>query len=144
MAWFSQNKGFAPPVEFDEHPQNQYILDVLLNVAADSSSGPKDKHGHSSVPAGVRACGPGDKGEAMIIPVLLATVDKISAIRVHVPKDLRPSSARDTLWKAVLETQKRFEGNVTLLDPVKHMKINDSMFKDLVWVCMESFPGLFS
>lgn len=86
------------------------------------------------MPSGVRPCAPGEKGEAMVIPVLLATVDKISAIRLHVPKDLRPLTARETLWKAVLEVQKRFNASVPMLDPVKNMKISDKLFQDLVWV----------
>lgn len=129
-----QNKGFAPPIEFDEHPQNQYILDVLLNVSSDSVSGPKDKHGNSSVPTGVRPYVEGEKSEAMVVPVLLATVDKISAIRLHTPKDLRPVAARETLWKAALEVQKRFESSIPMLDPVKNMKISGKLFEDLVWV----------
>lgn len=70
----------------------------------------------------------------MVIPVLLATVEKISAVRLHVPKDLRPLNARETLWKAVLEVQKRFAASFPMLDPVKHMKISGKLFQDLVWV----------
>ncbi|KAF8316179.1 antiviral helicase [Clavulina sp. PMI_390] len=127
-------KGLAPNPEFDDHPQNQYIIDVLVNVHLNSSSGgPKDKHGNSAVPVGVKPCAPGEKGEPVILPVLLATVDKISSVRLHAPKDLRPMSARETLWKAVLEVQKRFNGAFPLLDPVKNMNISDKMFQDLVW-----------
>jgi len=70
----------------------------------------------------------------MVIPVLLATVEKISAIRLHVPKDLRPLAARETLWKAVLEVQRRFAASFPMLDPVKNMKISDKLFQDLIWV----------
>lgn len=140
----NKNKGFAPPPEFDDHPQNQHILDVLLNVSAQSTSGAKDKHGNSSVPSGVRPCAAGEKGEPMVLPVLLSTVDKISAIRLHVPKDLRPLPARETLWKAVLEVQKRFEGKLPMLDPVKNMKISDKLFQDLVWVRFTCSRSLIS
>jgi hypothetical protein len=70
----------------------------------------------------------------MVIPVLLATVEKISAVRLHVPKDLRPLATRETLWKAVLEVQRRFAVSMPMLDPVKNMKISDKLFQDLVWV----------
>ena len=63
----NKNKGFAPPTEWDEHPQNQHILDVLLNVSPQSTSGPKDKHGNSSVPSGIRPCAEGEKGEPMVV-----------------------------------------------------------------------------
>lgn len=75
----------------------------------------------------------------MVIPVLLATVEKISAVRLHVPKDLRPLAARETLWKAVLEVQRRFAASMPMLDPVKNMKISDKLFQELVWVCRNQF-----
>lgn len=101
-----------------------------------------DKKGLSSVPTGIRPCADGEKGEATVIPVLLSTVEKISAIRLHVPKDLRPLATRETLWKAVLEVQKRFDV-IPMLDPVKNMKISDSLFSDLVWVRIWSPPRLY-
>lgn len=80
---------------------------------------------------GIRPCPPDEKGDPLVIPVLLATVQKISAIRIHVPKDLRPLSTRETLWKSVLEVQNRFKDSLPMLDPVKNMKISDKMFADL-------------
>jgi ATP-dependent RNA helicase DOB1 len=91
----------------------------------------KDKTGHASVPNGIQPCLPGERGEPVVIPVLLSIVEKISAIRIHVPKDLRPLSARETLWKSVLEVHKRFPDGLPMLDPIKNMKISDKMFVDL-------------
>lgn len=91
----------------------------------------KDKTGHASVPTGIQPCPPGERGEPLVIPVLLSTMDKLSAVRIHVPKDLRPLQARESLWKSVLEVQKRFPGGLPMLDPIKNMKISDKMFVDL-------------
>ncbi|KAF9511630.1 hypothetical protein BS47DRAFT_1372965 [Hydnum rufescens UP504] len=126
----NKNKGIPPPADFDNHPQNQYILDVVLNCATGSAA-MKDKTGHASVPNGIQPCLPGERGEPVVIPVLLSIVEKISAIRIHVPKDLRPLSARETLWKSVLEVHKRFPDGLPMLDPIKNMKISDKMFVDL-------------
>ena len=81
-------------------------------------------------------CPPGQKGEPLVVPVLLSTLDGFSLIRIHLPKDLKPLQARETAWKAVLEVQKRFEKGIALLDPVEHMKIKDDKFKQLVKVCL--------
>lgn len=68
------------------------------------------------------------------MPVLLSTIESISSLRLFVPKDLRQESAREHLWKSVLEVQGRFPNGLTLLDPVQHMGIQDQKFKDLVKV----------
>jgi ATP-dependent RNA helicase DOB1 len=117
-------------------PHEQYILDVLLNCATGSSSSlPKDKSAvTTTTPGGIRPCKSGEKGEPLVVPVLLSTVDAISHIRIYLPKDLRQPQARDTVWKSVLEVQKRFPDGIALLDPVENMKIDDGKFTDLVKV----------
>lgn len=66
------------------------------------------------------------------MPVFLSTIDAISHIRVFLPKDLRQDHARDTVWKSVLEVQRRFPDGITLLDPVQNMDIKDDKFAALV------------
>ena len=84
-------------------------------------------------------CPPGQKGEPLVVPVLLSTLDGFSLVRIHMAKDLRPLQAREATWKTVLEVQKRFEKGIAMLDPIEHMKIKDDKFKTLVRVRADPF-----
>lgn len=124
----------------DELPPNQqYVVDVLLNCATGSVLS-KDRDAAAATPGGILPCKPGQKGEPLVIPVLLSTLDGISLIRIFLPKDLRSLSARETTWKSVLEVHRRFPDGITLLDPVQNMGIKDEKFKQLVKV---RFPSAF-
>lgn len=76
----------------------------------------------------------------MVCPVLLSTIQDLSVLRVFLPKDLKPLPERQNAWKSLLEVQKRFPEGTPPLDPLKHMKITDEMFVQLIEV---RFP-LFS
>lgn len=117
-------------------PHEQYVLDVLLNCATGSASSlPKDKASvTTSTPGGIRPCKSGEKSEALVVPVLLSTIDAISHLRIYLPKDLRQPQARETTWKSVVEVQKRFPDGIPLLDPVENMKIDDAKFMELIKV----------
>ncbi|KAG9075983.1 ATP-dependent RNA helicase mtr4 [Ceratobasidium sp. UAMH 11750] len=77
-------------------------------------------------------CPPGQEGEPLVCPVLLSAIASISHLRVYLPKDLRASAQRETLWKVVLEIKRRFPKGLALLDPIENMNIKDSKFKELV------------
>ncbi|KAF8509169.1 ATP-dependent RNA helicase [Hysterangium stoloniferum] len=122
-----------PMLDPSESPQSQFIIDVLLNCAPGSAlSGPPNRSSDVPTPGGIRPCPPTEKGVPLIIPVLLSTVERISHLRVFLPKDLRALPARETAWKSVLECQKRFPEGIAMLDPVLHMGIKDEKFKTLV------------
>jgi ATP-dependent RNA helicase DOB1 len=112
----------------NDPPQKSYIVDVLLKVASNSTV-PRD---HNS--SGIFPPSEGDAGEVAIIGVLLSTIQSISHIRVHLPKDLRQQGEKNTAYKAVGEVKKRFPDGLTLLDPVKNMGIKDESFRKLVKV----------
>ncbi|KAH0828606.1 antiviral helicase [Lanmaoa asiatica] len=112
-------------------PHEQYILDVLLNCQAGAAL-PKDRNITTPTPGGVLPCPLGNKGTPLIVPVLLSTVEAISHIRIFLPKDLRQDQARETVWKSVLEVQRRFADGITLLDPIENMGIKDEKFLNLV------------
>ncbi len=115
-------------------PHEQYVIDVLLNCAKGST--PSQDHSNVALqPVGIKPCPAGQKGQPLIVPVLLSTIDGISHLRLVVPKDLRQDSAREHLWKCVLEVQSRFPKGITMLDPIQHMGIKDEKFKELVKVC---------
>ncbi|KAK0200936.1 rRNA-processing arch domain-containing protein [Desarmillaria ectypa] len=112
-------------------PQEQYVLDVLLNCAAGSSIS-KDRSNIAATPGGVLPCPAHQKGQPLVVPVLLSTIEGISHLRLYLPKDLRSSESRDTLWKSVGEVHRRFPDGVPLLDPVQNMGIKDDKFLALV------------
>lgn len=70
----------------------------------------------------------------MVLSVLLSTLDGISHLRIHLPKDLRSIGQRETVWKSVLEVQRRTPDGIPLLDPIENMGIKDEKFKVLVKV----------
>ncbi|KAF9447607.1 antiviral helicase [Macrolepiota fuliginosa MF-IS2] len=126
----SPPKNRPMPLE-DLPPHEQYVVDVLLNCAKGST--PSQDHSNvAAQPAGIQPCPAGQKGQPVIVPVLLSTIDGISHLRLVVPKDLRQDSAREHLWKSVLEVQSRFPKGIALLDPIQHMGIKDDKFKELV------------
>lgn len=117
----------------DLPPHEQYVLDVLLNCASDTVL-PKDQKTVTATPGGVTPCAPGQKGLPLVVPVLLTTIEGISHIRIFLIKDLRLEPARETVWKSVLEVQRRFPDGIALLDPIQNMDIKDDKFKALVKV----------
>ncbi|TEB25051.1 antiviral helicase [Coprinellus micaceus] len=112
-------------------PHEQYIIDVLLNLAPGSSP-VKDRDTGNAAPDGINPCPAGTKGSPQVVPVLLSTIESISHLRIVLPKDLRPDQARETVWKSVLEVHRRFPQGIALLDPVENMGIKDEKFKELI------------
>ncbi len=59
-------------------------------------------------------------------------VDALSAVRMHVAKDLRAQEARRAAMRALAEIiANRFKGAPPLLDPAEDMGIGDSDFRKL-------------
>ena len=86
-----------------------------------------------------RHCRPDKKGDDADIvsmrefTVGLDSIDRISAIRLHVPQDTKPAEARKNISRSVKEVQKRFaDDGIPLLDPVKDLKIKVSEFNKLL------------
>ncbi|KAJ1663298.1 ATP-dependent RNA helicase mtr4 [Coemansia sp. RSA 1813] len=113
-----------------------YIVDVLMHCkrATDQSTVRKLQATSASdgdisvIPCNISDAG----GETMVVPVLLSCIDRISTVRVHLPKDLRsPKELRD-MRKRISEVQKRLDGKIPLLDPINDMGITDESFKSLV------------
>jgi len=108
-----------------ENASTKYIIDVLLYC--DTESNP-----NGVLATSIRPCPNGQKGEFMVVPVLLSTVEVISNIRIHLPKDLKSSSNRHLAYKSVKEVERRFSDGIPLLNPIEHMNIRDDEFKKLV------------
>ncbi|KAH0583065.1 hypothetical protein J132_04677 [Termitomyces sp. J132] len=120
-------------------PHEQYVLDVLLNCAS-SSTISKDQEYVKTIPNGVQPCAHGQRGVSLIVPTLLAAIEGISHLRIFLPQDLQSAASRETVWKSVLEVQRRLPDGITLLDPIENMGINDVMFLELI----EKLRGLES
>ena len=108
------------PKSDDVPPHEQYIIDVLLNCAPGGAIS-KDRANVTATPGGVQPCPSDQKGTPLVVPVLLSTIEGISHIRMVMPKDLRQDEARETVWKSVLEVQRRFPDGIALLDPIENL-----------------------
>jgi ATP-dependent RNA helicase DOB1 len=132
--------GKGAPTPEAERPQTQWILDVLLDCEAGSvAPSVKDvaRAGTSSAPLGIRPCPPGEKGELLVVPVLLSTIHALSGVRLYMPPDVRGREARDQVRRNLLEVRRRFPGApggkaIPVLDPIKDMKITDESFAHLI------------
>jgi len=67
----------------------------------------------------------------------LDTIDRISAVRLFVPQDTKPTEARKSIMKSLKEVQRRFPDGLPLLDPVKDLRINVVEFNKLLERCEE-------
>jgi ATP-dependent RNA helicase DOB1 len=121
------------PLPTTEAPQSMYIVDVLLHCATGTAPAKQTK-GPPAPATGIRPCPAGEDGEFAVVPVLLATLDGVSHIRIFLPKDLKPLDARMQALKSVQEVRRRFPQGVALLDPVTNMGIVDDAFKKLLRV----------
>lgn len=115
-------------------PHEQYVVDVLLYCSSNSSIPKVPSAATTPTPGDVQPCPSGQKGTPLVVPVLLSTIEAISHLRLVLPKDMRGSQARETVWKGVLEVQRRFPKGIALLDPIENMGITDDKFKALVKV----------
>ena len=98
-----------------------YVIDVLGKVHKDKETGftaikPAMKDGPS---------------RPQIFPVELSVLDGLSTIRLHLPKDVRPTDAQLVILKSISEVERRFPDAVPLLDPIKDQGVADPAFKGL-------------
>jgi len=101
-----------------------YVIDVLLHVTKETAK--------SKIASELCAVPQGEKGEMVVIPLLLPLIQQISSVRLFIPADLRPLDNRMAVLKSISEVKKRFPDNVPLLDPIQDMKIGDKQFKDVI------------
>mmetsp|Transcript_4329 Transcript_4329/g.11207 ORF Transcript_4329/g.11207 Transcript_4329/m.11207 type:complete len:1117 (+) Transcript_4329:165-3515(+) len=63
-----------------------------------------------------------------VFTIGLDNIDRVSAVRIFIPKAIHSPEARKKVSIAVKEVQKRFPDGVPLLDPIKDLKIRDENF----------------
>lgn len=108
-------------------------MDVLLHIVEGTVAKSK-KGGPIDLSSGPKPCPAAEKGEFAVLPVLLATINGISHVRIYLDKDIRGLDARNKAFKNLQEVKKRFSNGIALLDPVKNMGITDDEFYKLLRV----------
>lgn len=120
----------------DMKPQELYIIDALINVAGDPT---QSNASTEKLPPGVRPPPAGDPGRMETVPLVLSCVEKISSVRLTIPKELRDAAQRQTVQKYLQEVKRRFPNGIACLDPKEDMNIRDDGFKKLLRVRSQRF-----
>jgi len=102
---------------------DRYVVDVILKCEQPSIGSPPDK---------AKPASKNGKSEWIVVPCSLKMFEKISAIRVYIPKDLRPKDHRAAVGKSVVEVEKRFDEKPPELDPVEDQSIKEPKFTELL------------
>ena len=129
-------------------PPAIYVVEVMLYCASGKQLKP--------IP-----CPAGEKGEMLVVPVLLSLIARFSVIRMPLPSDLRPADARtgiilsfisqfilicyfafmytqnlihslSGIFKSITEIKRRFPDGLPNLDPILDMKIKSKDFEKAV------------
>lgn len=66
-----------------------------------------------------------------VVPVQLPLISALSKLMIHVPPDLRPLEARQSILLAVQELGNCFPQGLPKLNPVKDMDVRDSEIVNL-------------
>ncbi|XP_072023609.1 exosome RNA helicase MTR4-like [Amphiura filiformis] len=101
-----------------------YIAEVLLNCSQESIK--------NAVTEAARPATENEKGEIVVVPVMLHLITHMSSVRLYMPKDLRPQDNRQSVGKSIKEVLRRFPDGIPLLDPIEDMGIKDHDLKKLV------------
>jgi len=117
-----------------EHASSKdYVVDVLLWVIPPDES---ENHLATMDESGASARQPeplldlnDSKGQMCVVPVLLSLVVGFSSLRTFVPKNLGAKTQLKSVWKSLLQAERRYPKGVPLLDPYKDMEITDSQFR---------------
>ena len=110
-------------------PQQNFTVDVLLLIAADTTVASRGKE---DVLAGIRPPEPGEKGKMEVVGVQLSCIDSIGHLRIFLPNDLKPFDQRNNVRKSLEEVKRRFPDGIAILDPIENMGITDDSFKKLL------------
>ncbi|XP_024538268.1 DExH-box ATP-dependent RNA helicase DExH9 [Selaginella moellendorffii] len=121
----AQSKDSDEDDPFESKPRKhlKYVVDVLVNCVT-------EKEGDR--PKVARPVSLDEDGQPLVTAFPLSQVESLSAVRIRIPRDLRPAEAREQTLRTVLEVLKRFPDGLQLLDPEDDMKVESSDYKKLV------------
>lgn len=99
----------------------RYLIEVVGRIAA--SSTPSDPQPPTSLAS----------SKPTVFTVDLGVLDGMSAVRLHLPKDVKNASdAQAVVVKSINEVERRFPDGLPLLHPVNDLAIGDPAFTELV------------
>ncbi|KAJ7546829.1 hypothetical protein O6H91_08G056100 [Diphasiastrum complanatum] len=107
----------------DKTPETKFVVDILVNCTA-AVEGRRHKV--------VQPISLHEPGEPLVTAIPLSQVDSLSAVRIRIPKDLRPIEARERTLKIIAEVLRRFPDGVQLLDPEDDMQVKSGDYKKAV------------
>lgn len=113
----------APIIGVEAGKATDYILDVLLCVSLVGNN--------ETAPVFDLPYKPDTAGEMLAIRVSLKAIEKISAIKMNLPKDLNREVNRRSVLKSINDVEARFHGKLPLLSPFTDMGITDAAFKEV-------------
>ncbi|BBN13684.1 ATP-dependent RNA helicase DOB1 [Marchantia polymorpha subsp. ruderalis] len=113
-------KDFVEEEDGRSAPEPKYMVDVLINSVT------KDENSRRKTARPVAMDSP---GEPVVTAVPLSQLESLSAVRIYIPKDLRPIEAREKCKKTVLEVLRRFPDGIQLLDPEDDMQVDSKAYK---------------
>ncbi|KAI8064529.1 rRNA-processing arch domain-containing protein [Gongronella butleri] len=114
----------------DEAPQ--YILDVMLVCSGDSHL-VRDAQRN---PVGISPASLDDPtAQMLVVPVVLSTIQRLSGLRLNMPRDLKSKDARASVLRSLKQVHARMPKGVPPLDPINDMKIKDKAFLQIVDKC---------
>eukprot|EP00180_Rhodochaete_pulchella_P002119 Plantae.Rhodophyta-Rhodochaete_pulchella.ctg32048.p1 GENE.Plantae.Rhodophyta-Rhodochaete_pulchella.ctg32048~~Plantae.Rhodophyta-Rhodochaete_pulchella.ctg32048.p1 ORF type:complete len:521 (+),score=98.02 Plantae.Rhodophyta-Rhodochaete_pulchella.ctg32048:46-1563(+) len=129
-------KGASPGAGRDIH-----VVDVLLFCIPDDDPTDPSKQGARGKapkrPRPAKAAEDREKGVWIVVPCSLDILEILSAIRVHMPSDLRPAENRLVVGRSVQKVFAKFPDGPPLLDPIEDQGIKEPKFEKL-WRKLES------
>ncbi|KAI1122795.1 rRNA-processing arch domain-containing protein [Nemania abortiva] len=121
--------------EKEYEPRESVFVDVYLRLDPDCDPfGPANPS--TEMPPGAAPSDPNGDSIFEVVPCMLTCIKALSQIRVFMPKDMvsreDTDSARERLFKALKEVERRFPDGLPILDPIENMNITDDSFKKLL------------
>ncbi|KAL2622125.1 hypothetical protein R1flu_002330 [Riccia fluitans] len=116
-------KDFVEEEDGRSVPEQKYMVDVLINTHTKES----DSRRKAAHPIAMES-----PGEPVVAAIPLSQLESLSAIRIHILKDLRPIEAREKCKKTVREVLRRFPKGLQLLDPEDDMQVDNKEYKKAV------------
>lgn len=116
----SEDPSSSGNISSNNQSGSYYVIDVLGKVAKDKETGFTSIKPLKDGPS-----------RPQIFPVELSVLDGLSTIRLHLPKDVRPTDAQLVILKSISEVERRFPDAIPLLDPINDQGIADPSFKGL-------------
>ncbi|AET40683.1 ATP-dependent RNA helicase MTR4 Ecym_6303 [Eremothecium cymbalariae DBVPG len=119
-----------PSVVYADH--QSYIVNVIVNTMFADAPINLLKPFNPVLPEGIRPAVEGEKSISTMLPIVLDSIQTLGNLRIFMPSDIKADSQKEVVGKTLKEVQRRFPKGIPLIDPIKHMKIEDEDFLKLL------------